>query len=274
MENNNWSTIYQSAQAPYINSLLPQASWCTNYFDNPKAVHPSEPNYLWLETGDNLGVTSDNDPTAGNVFTVPHLTQLMTAANVTWRSYAEDTTGATCPLTNTTTYAPRHVPFLYFTDNVGNPPDPNNATCIQHVRPYTELAGDLTSNKVAQYNFITPNLCDDMHGGLLPGLGCPNTSLITQGDTWLKKQIPMIMASQPYKDNGAIFITWDESENGEYPIGMIILSPKAKGGGYQGKTKYYHSSTLRTVEEIFGLKPLLNDAANQPDLADLFVSFP
>jgi hypothetical protein len=113
-----------------------------------------------------------------------------------------------------------------------------------------------------------------MHGGPLPGLGCPNTPLITQGDTWLSKQIPMIMAAQAYKDDGAIFITWDESENGENPIGMIVLSPKAKGHGYTSATKYYHSSMLRTVEDIFGLSPLLRDAANQSSLSDLFTSFP
>jgi hypothetical protein len=31
---------------------------------------------------------------------------------------------------------------------------------------------------------------------------------------------------------------------------------------------------LRTVEEIFGVTPLLNDAAQQTDLSDLFNQFP
>jgi len=35
-----------------------------------------------------------------------------------------------------------------------------------------------------------------------------------------------------------------------------------------------HSSTLRTIEEIFGVTPMLGDAANATDLSDLFVSFP
>jgi len=55
---------------------------------------------------------------------------------------------------------------------------------------------------------------------------------------------------------------------------MIALSPKAKGGGYANTIPYDHSSTLRTVEEIFGVNPLLHDAANATDLADLFVTFP
>jgi len=32
--------------------------------------------------------------------------------------------------------------------------------------------------------------------------------------------------------------------------------------------------TLRTVEEIFGVTPMLRDAANATDLSDLFVRFP
>jgi hypothetical protein len=33
-------------------------------------------------------------------------------------------------------------------------------------------------------------------------------------------------------------------------------------------------STLRTLEEIFGVSPFLGDAQNQTDLRDLFTTFP
>ncbi|PYU01837.1 MAG: hypothetical protein DMG38_02175 [Acidobacteria bacterium] len=55
---------------------------------------------------------------------------------------------------------------------------------------------------------------------------------------------------------------------------MIVLSPFAKGNGYNNSLYYDHGSTLRTFEEIFGVMPLLNDAANQKDLRDLFAVFP
>jgi len=48
----------------------------------------------------------------------------------------------------------------------------------------------------------------------------------------------------------------------------------AKGGGYSNRIQYTHSSTLRTVEEIFGVSPLLGGAASATDLSDLFVSLP
>ncbi len=67
---------------------------------------------------------------------------------------------------------------------------------------------------------------------------------------------------------------WDEGASGDGPIGMIVVSPKAKGGGYANTIAYDHSSTLRTIEEIFGVTPMLGDAANATDLSDLFVSFP
>jgi hypothetical protein len=270
MENHNWSDIVGSASAPYLNSLLPQASYCSNYFDNPKAVHPSEPNYLWLEGGDNFGVTDDNDPSTNHQATTDHLVTLLSKTGVSWRSYQEDMTPGTCPVTSVNKYAPKHNPMVFFDDVVGNPPSSTNAGCIANVRPYAELAGDLTNGTVARYNFITPNLCDDMHDSL----GCPTLDSVKNGDTWLAAELPKILGSAAYKDNGAVFITWDESEGGEVPIGMIVLSPKAKGHGYVSATKYYHSSMLRTVQEVFGATPLLRDAANQPSLSDLFTSYP
>jgi hypothetical protein len=278
MENNNWSSIKGSSSAPYINGLLTnaEASWCTNYYDNPNADHPSEPNYVWLEAAtDNFSDDSDTfscdcNPTASNsTASTAHLATMLTAKGLKWRDYAEGITGNDCPISSSGLYATKHVPFLFFQDIVGNPPSSTNSTCQANIRPYTELATDLTAGTVAQYNFISPNLCDDMHGAT----GCPS-DLINAGDTWLSQQIPAIMASNAYKNNGAIFITWDESEGGEQPIGMIVLSPKAKGNGYQSTTKYYHSSMVRTVEDVFGLTPLIADAANQPNLSDLFKSFP
>jgi len=69
-------------------------------------------------------------------------------------------------------------------------------------------------------------------------------------------------------------ITWDEGEGGDGPIGMIVLSSFAKGNGYSNSIHYTHGSTLRTLQEIFGITPLIRDAANQTDLNDLFAVFP
>ncbi len=58
---------------------------------------------------------------------------------------------------------------------------------IAHIRPYNELAADLTNQTVARYNFITPDLCDDGHDTC-----APQNNSIQQIDTWLGTAIPMI----------------------------------------------------------------------------------
>jgi hypothetical protein len=260
MENHDWSQIKDSPQAPYINdTLLPMSSYAEQYF-NPPGIHPSLPNYLWLEAGDNFGIFNDAVPAVNHQSTTSHLVSLLENAGLTWKSYQEDITGTVCPLTNFMGYAPKHNPMVYF-DDVTDTNDSTSPHCIDHVRPYTELETDLANDTVARYNFITPNLCNDMHD-------CG----VDVGDTWLSNEVPKILNSPAYQNGGALFVTWDEGEGGsDGPVGFIALSPFAKGNGYSNTIYYTHSSTLRTVQTIFGLSPLLGDADNAADLSDLFV---
>ncbi len=272
MENHNWSSIQGStSQAPYINSLISgsndaQTSFATQYY-NPPNNHPSLPNYLWLEGGqcysycgtDNLPSQSPN-----GISTNQHLVTLLNNAGISWKAYDEGISDGSCPLSNSGEYAPKHNPFVYFNDVNGSA-----SYCAAHVRSYSDLSGDLSSGAVARYNFITPNLCDDMHDSC-----SPTNDAIKQGDSWLSQAVPMILGSSAYKNGGLLLITWDEGSSGDGPIGMIAVSASAKGHGYASSTHYTHSSTLRSVEEIFGVSPLLGDAANAADLRDLFTTFP
>jgi hypothetical protein len=269
MENHDWSSIEgDTSEAPYINSLLSgagssQTSYATQYF-NPSGNHPSLPNYLWLEAGTNFGIADDNPPSGHTLNTTSHLVTLLNKAGISWKAYQEGIGDGTCPMSAKSSYAPKHDAFVYFNDVTGN-----SAYCSAHERSYADLAGDLATNTVARYNFITPNLCDDMHDS------CAATNdAIKQGDTWLQSNLPAILSSQAYKNGGAVFITWDEGEGSDGPVGMIVLSPAAKGHGYHNTIRYTHSSTLRTLEEIYGVRPLLGDAQNATDLSDLFATFP
>ena len=161
MENHTWSQIKNSASAPYINSLLTKGAHTEAYF-NPPGLHPSEPNYIWLEAGTNFGVTNDSDPASNHQASTAHLTTLLDAAGISWKAYQENIVGDACPLSSKGLYAAKHNPMIFF-DNVTGVNNPQSAYCIAHERPYTELATDMTSGKVARYNFITPNLCSDMH---------------------------------------------------------------------------------------------------------------
>jgi hypothetical protein len=97
---------------------------------------------------------------------------------------------------------------------------------------------------------------------------------IAHGDVWLKKNVPAILNSTAYRSGGALFIVWDEAVKGDGPIPLILLSPFAKGNHYSNSLYYTHSSLLRTMQEIFGVYPLIRDAANRRDLGDLFHVFP
>jgi len=260
-ENTNWASVTPSV-APYIRTtVVPMGAHATQYF-NPPGNHPSEPNYIWLEAGHHLGLTTNNDASAANsTATEHHLVRYLQNAGISWRTYQEDIDGTICPLTSgelSGRYVAKHNPFVFFRDLTDNN-SPNSSYCIARNRPFAELATDLRKNTIARYNFITPNLCNDMHD-------CG----ITAGDRWLSQTLPAILNARAYRDNGAVFITWDEGASGsDGPIGMIVVSPLAKVG-YANSIYYTHSSTLRTMQEIFGLRPLLRDAANATDLSDLF----
>ncbi|HSO35217.1 MAG TPA: alkaline phosphatase family protein [Labilithrix sp.] len=281
MENHSWATIKGAgASAGYINgTLLPMGAHAEAY-STPPGNHPSEPNYVWLEAGDNLGITNDNPPSANHKATKDHLTAQLEAKGVTWKAYAEGAPAGVCPLTASGLYDPKHTPQLFF-DDVTDTNQASSMHCIDHVRPYTELDGDLTANKVARYNFITPDLCNDMHGNGFSGacsLIAADKGKIKLGDDWLAAQVPKIMASAAYKDNGVIFVLWDEGEEAglgaasDGPIGLIALSPLAKPA-FASSTPFTHSSMLRTLEAIFGV-PYLRGAQGAQPLAELFTAFP
>ena len=105
-------------------------------------------------------------------------------------------------------------------------------------------------------------------------------------DNFLQQVIPVIMASQAYRNNGAIIIWWDEAEgdgvSGDnaddltHTIGDIVISPLAhpNEGGMPFASDLFltHSSDLRTMQEIFHVtRPFfLGDAIHATDLSSLF----
>ena len=266
MENHNWTgngaqSIQANLDAPFINqTLVPMGAHANNY-NNPPKIHPSLPNYLWLEAGTNFGILNDESATIGSQSTTEHLVTLLKNAGISWRSYDEAADGELCPLVGHW-----HTPFVFFDDATDNQ-NPKSPNCIAHVRPLSELAGDLANNTNARYTFIVPQICHSMHSV------CNGIPVITAGDSFLKATVPGILASTAYK-TGVLFIIFDEARRGDGPIPMLILSPFARGGGYSNSTYYNHGSTLRTVEEIFGVQPLLGDAAQETDLSDFFIKFP
>ena len=275
MENEAAAAIYGSASAPYINSLLGTSARANTFGDPLPDAIPSEPHYVWMEAGTNqfgdATFTTDADPSAQNsTASTAHLATQMDAASppVSWLSYQEGLNAATgaCPVHSSGLYAAKHDPYVFFQDVAGNPPSTSSALCVAHHRAYTAaaLAQDLQAGTVAQYNFITPNLCHDMHGAP----GCQGSDNIRSGDDWLAAALPPLIAYANAND-GVIFIVWDEPVGGSTLIPFVAIGPQVKPD-YGSSVRFTHGSLTKTVEEIFGL-PILPTVASANDLSDLFL---
>jgi hypothetical protein len=295
-----------------------QVAYANAYINAAKGDHPSEPNYIWAEAGTNFGVNNDHNPyhddcTPDTVQTTDkHLSAFLTKAKKSWKSYQEDTdvdtTNTILPMSkwivplfsksgsftspglnaynysNQYNYAAKHNPMVYFTDTNGGCDTSTSNKLRLRYAPLQQLALDLANNKVADYNWISPDQYNDMHTSLVNGFGqYPNSdsAQIAQADNFLGRIVPMIMTSKAYQDHGMIVLWWDESEGGDDPsrtIPFIVISKdvhkNVNGKPYSNTTQYSHSSFLRTMQEIFNVDPphgysWLGDAANATDLSDL-----
>jgi len=347
MENHNWTQpsnqftgslqqVYQNPAAPYINSLVTPGnanaqyvSYASNYHQNVSSVtgntvHPSEPNYIWSEAGTDFGVTNDNQPYGSggtNQNTNQHLTGLMQAQGLSWRSYQEgiDLVGSgssmtntvksqsdwTVPLTNFSgtsnsyvnpyngshqfNYGAKHNPQVFFSDTNGGNNATNTNPMAQKYAPMEQLSVDLNNGTYSKYNFITPDQFNDMHTALSGGFTYNGTlqtgdrAQIAQGDNFLAKVVPMIMASDAFQNQNATIIIWNDETEGDsvatrmnYSGMEIVISKLAKGNAYNSTLNYTHSSDLKTMQELFGVggnspTGFLGDAANATDLDDLFL---
>jgi phosphatidylinositol-3-phosphatase len=261
MENTDWSAIKGSESAPYINrTLLPAFAHAENYRAH---MHNSLPNYLLLEAGDAMGQEGlSPKPTELRLGTTDHLSTYLSRAGVRWKSYRESLpgNGTTCPLSDPgAPYSADHNAPVYFKDFTGR-------ACIAHERPLGELARDLAGRHTPQYSFIVPN---DYHQGEKPDPAA-GADLVRNADRWLQGEIELIQHSAAYRRDGAILALWDEGAACcDNPSGLIAVSRFSKRG-YASSTAYSHPSTLRTVQDVFGLRPYLRQAGGAPNLQDLF----
>jgi hypothetical protein len=85
--------------------------------------------------------------------------------------------------------------------------------------------------------------------------------------------VPKILASDRFKQGGALFLLWDEgSSHGDNPP-FIVVSPNANAG-FVSQTDYDTSAFLKTTEAMLGLEALPCDASPDtvPTMADLFTA--
>ncbi|HVA34062.1 MAG TPA: alkaline phosphatase family protein [Candidatus Baltobacteraceae bacterium] len=232
MENRDYASVVGSPQAPYFNKkLVPQGV----LLENSHAVtHPSEPNYLALFSGSTQGLTSDACPVS---YASANLASRLAAAGKTFIGWAESMPrdGFTGCYSDDI-YARKHDPWVDFT----NVPASAN-------RVYKGLPAP----RMADVNWVTPNLCNDMHD-------CSTS----RGDRWLSENLPRIIAWDA-RNNGLLIVTWDEAAPdlfGANRIPTVLVGPMIQPGA-RNRQKIDHYGVLHTIESIFGLPCIAKDCS-------------
>jgi hypothetical protein len=260
LENHSQHSVIGDRNTPFITALAHRYGEAADYFG---VTHPSEPNYIAMISGSNWFTNNDNP---ANRFDHTNLVDELDASHISWGAYME-AMPADDPLTDfwpsgtDPLYASKHNPFALFTDIRDNP------ARVSHIRPYTDLAGDLASPHAPRFVFITPDQCNDMHGGVNdaiaghPETPCPFNStnddpndvrLKHNADAFVHGAVAAIRSSRAWTPHSAIFIVSDEGDftgnavNGGWdspagccdspvlPAGDPDISPSWPGGLYGG----------------------------------------
>jgi acid phosphatase len=255
-ENSNYSSVVgNNSSMPYLKSLIDNYGLATQYYAN---THPSIGNYLMLVTGQVL--TNDDSETPESFpVSADNIVRELSQNGKTWKAYAEDLPSVGYIGGNTGNYAVRHVPLAYLTDVQ------DSTATRQGLVPFTQFATDLAGGTLPNFSFVTPNLCNDAHN-----------CAVSTADAWLKTNIAPLLTSSPFKDDGLLIITFDESENdnthGGGRVAAVFVSPAFSKKGYQSTTLYQHQSTLRLMLKSLGVTSFPGAAATAPGMTEFFSS--
>jgi phospholipase C len=229
MENTSYDDLLSPSNpnTTFIQSLAKTYALATNYYG---VTHTSLPNYVAVTSGSTWGSNADDEAQADDgYFNHLNLVDQLEQAGISWKGYMESMPSAgytgnygdcsspnpdpDCTAagdTGTALYVRKHNPFMQYPDVL------NNTGRVADVVPLTQLSSDLASNSVPQFVWISPNICNDMHGGA-PTCPYPNSptdpaqaTLYKDGDTFLSTWVTAIMNSKAWTRNSVIFVTWDE----------------------------------------------------------------
>src|SRR5206468_873750 len=117
-----------------------------------------------------------------------------------------------------------------------------------------------STSSVANYNWLTPNQCDDIH----------DCSLST-GDKYLSQLVPKILSSTVFTtQNAALFVTFAEASGSSVGnVPAIWAGPIAKTK-FQSSKSYNHYSLLTTIETAWGLSPLTSQDGSASAMTEFF----
>jgi hypothetical protein len=234
MENAESSSVLGSRSAPYINSLVSRYGLASRSY---AITHPSLPNYLALTSGSTQGAESDCTECH---FAAASLVDQLERAGISWKAYLEGVPRACFRGAGADGYAKKHNPFIYYDD-----------IARSQLVGFDALAADLRRGRLATFDWITPNLCDDGH----------DCSLRT-ADRFLAGTLPVLI--RELGPHGFLVLTWDEGTSdrgccggaaGGGQVLTLVLGPEVRRGAHDS-SPVDHYGVLGTIEQALGLSPL------------------
>ncbi|HUW77258.1 MAG TPA: alkaline phosphatase family protein [Candidatus Nanopelagicaceae bacterium] len=278
LENHSQSSVIGDANAPFITNLANTYSTADHYYG---VTHPSMPNYIASIAGDNFGIQDDHDK---NVVNLDHKTIVdqLESHHVSWGAYMEslpaDKLASAGPVlpdgTTASLYAKKHNPFVLF-DNIKN-----NPARMAKIKDYSELSTDLNSPQAPQFVWISPNQCNDMHGGIYtaiadhPETPCPygsakddanDSALKQKADAFVHTAVDTIMGSKAWTKRSAIVIVTDENDyTGNTTNGGWESTDNCCGSPYVGAADPRISATWPGGTYGGGLIPAIVVTASGP----------
>ncbi len=270
LENKGVRQIVGSPNAPYINGLIDQYGYASDYYG---LTHPSDPNYYPIIGGSDFGFNY-NCPSKCFPAGTPTLVKNIDAAQLSWAGYAEGGGGYTTPTDR--------LPFLAFSDIYDDP-----QYVATHLFDISELGAGLADPaKAPNFVWFAADDATNMEGPTDIPFGIFNWALgflspfhqynVAAGDEWLQGPVGTIMSSPTWLDSSqksAIVITFDEDYNnlstgvgneGNHIVTIVIPSQGAVDAGMRdghvvADDHYNHYSLLRTIEDSLGLSPVTNN---------------
>jgi len=167
-----------------------------------------------------------------------------------------------------------------------------NALALESLRPYVDMAYPAFTLRISDQaradefirelrrfersgrlpSFVLMQLGNDHTAGSFPGYPVP-ASAVADNDLALGRVVDAISHS-PYWKNTVIFVVEDDAQNGvdhvdgHRTMALVISAYNKKHAVDSGF--YNQTSILRTIEAIFGLRPLTQFDAASPPIADVF----
>jgi len=268
-ENKSYGQIVGNTTAPYINSLAEGGALLAQSY---ALTHPSQPNYLAVFSGSTHGAKDDTCPVLEHaesawekflrvVGQFLHLRQTepvelsgsnlaseLIASGLSFGSYSESMPSRGYTGCEYGDYYRKHNPAVNWQGT--------------NVPPHTNMPFEMFPSDYAKLPTVSlvPNLVNDMHEGKPP-------VSITRGDHWLKNHLDSYV-NWAATHNSLLILTWDEDDHSSgNHIATIFVGPMVKRGIYQ--TRITHYNVLRTLTDMYGLRPL-GDAAKAAPITGIW----